>query len=227
VRLVGDSETFSALLTAIGLTPRGTSNFHRLRKRLDEEGIDYRHIRQGNNSNKGRRFIGKKIPLSEVLTKDSSYSRSALKKRLVKEGLISNECGVCNLKNSWCGKPLSMVLDHINGIHDDNRIENLRLLCPNCNSQTLTFAGRSFKISKYCSCGALIHKHSKLCRDCAGQIKRLVVRPSSEELARLLWEKPTTQIARDFGVSDKAVEKWTRKYGLTKPQRGYWAKIAR
>ena len=53
-----------------------------------------------------------------------------------------------------------------------------------------------------------------------------VVHPTSEELNKLLWEKPTLAIAKDFGVSDKAIEKWAKAYGLTKPPRGYWAKQA-
>lgn len=54
--------------------------------------------------------------------------------------------------------------------------------------------------------------------------RRKVIRPSKEELAKLLWEKPTTQIAKDFGVSGKAIQKWAKSYGITKPPRGYWAK---
>jgi len=56
--------------------------------------------------------------------------------------------------------------------------------------------------------------------------QRKVTRPTSEELNKLLWEKPTLAIAKDFGVSDKAIEKWSKAYGLTKPPRGYWAKQA-
>lgn len=54
--------------------------------------------------------------------------------------------------------------------------------------------------------------------------KRKVIRPSKEELSKLLWEKPTTQIAKEFGVSDKAIEKWSKSYGISKPPRGYWEK---
>ncbi|MCZ2224665.1 MAG: hypothetical protein LC122_13660 [Chitinophagales bacterium] len=55
---------------------------------------------------------------------------------------------------------------------------------------------------------------------------RKVERPSKEELEKLLWEKPTTQIAKDFGVSDKAIQKWAEAYGISKPKRGYWNKLA-
>ncbi|WP_017318780.1 PDDEXK-like family protein [Mastigocladopsis repens] len=55
---------------------------------------------------------------------------------------------------------------------------------------------------------------------------RKVERPSKEELQKLVWEKPTAQISKDFGVSDKAVEKWCKAYGIEKPARGYWVKKA-
>ncbi len=61
-------------------------------------------------------------------------------------------------------------------------------------------------------------------RKCSRLAARKVERPSKEDLQQLVWSKPTTQIAKDFGVSDKAVEKWCKAYGIEKPQRGYWAK---
>lgn len=70
--------------------------------------------------------------------------------------------------------------------------------------------------------------HSKTQAVIDGCIKRRKVdRPSKEELTKMLWEKPTLQIAKDFGVSDKAIEKWAKAYGIVKPARGYWAKKAK
>jgi hypothetical protein len=57
-------------------------------------------------------------------------------------------------------------------------------------------------------------------------VRKVKDRPSKEALQKLVWEKPTTQVARDFGVSDKAVEKWCRGYAIQKPPRGYWMKRA-
>jgi hypothetical protein len=55
--------------------------------------------------------------------------------------------------------------------------------------------------------------------------QRKVTRPSKEELQKLLWEKPTIQLAKDFGVSDKAITKWAKSYNINKPPRGHWAKM--
>ena|SRR5260221_472676 len=64
-------------------------------------------------------------------------------------------------------------------------------------------------------------------KETAAHIKaRKVSRPSKEELTKLLWEIPTLQLAKQFGVSDKAIEKWSKAYGISKPPRGHWIKIA-
>lgn len=69
-------------------------------------------------------------------------SRYNVKMRLLRAGLLKNECSDCGL-TEWCGKRLSMHIDHINGIHNDHRLENLRMLCPNCHSQTDTYGGKN------------------------------------------------------------------------------------
>ncbi len=82
----------------------------------------------------------------DVMLVDSrpQTSRTNLKSKLIKAGILAEECAVCGL-SEWLGKKLSLHLDHINGKSKDNRIENLRLLCPNCHSQTETYAGRNVK----------------------------------------------------------------------------------
>ena len=78
----------------------------------------------------------------EALAK--SKSRLTIKRHLLKAGIIVNRCDLCGL-SEWRGHPLSIQIDHVNGIRDDHRLENLRMLCPNCHSQTDTFAARNIK----------------------------------------------------------------------------------
>lgn len=83
-----------------------------------------------------------KKPLHELLRRASS--RTTIKARLIREGFLQNKCGRCGI-SEWCGKPLSVQIDHINGINDDYRLENLRMLCPNCHSLTETHGHRNRK----------------------------------------------------------------------------------
>jgi hypothetical protein len=79
------------------------------------------------------------MPLEELLS--GVRKRTHLKTRLLRLGLKQNRCETCGI-TEWLGRPLSMALHHVNGDGDDNRLENLQMLCPNCHSQTENFAGR-------------------------------------------------------------------------------------
>lgn len=89
--------------------------------------------------------IKRKKDLNEILVENSDYCRTHLKDRLYKEKLKKRKCEKCGQGETWKGKKMSLILDHINGVHNDNRIENLRMLCPNCNSTLETHAGKNKK----------------------------------------------------------------------------------
>ena len=146
-----------------------SSNYNALRQRLDKDGIDYSHIKLGMGSNKNRKFPNRAIPLEEVMIKGSTYNRTNLKRRLLKNGMLNNKCDICGQEEIWNNQKLVMVLDHINGINNDHRGENLQMLCPNCNSQQKTFAGRQNKKRYNCKkCGIKITKKFKnsICKSC-------------------------------------------------------------
>jgi hypothetical protein len=244
--IVSECETVGQILAKLGMRNHG-SNFKTLTKRFVADGIDYVSLKKEYTPR-----IKKLTPLEDVLVEHSTYPRGSLKKRLIQNGMLKNQCAKCGLGTEWDGERLVLVLDHINGSHDDNRIHNLRLLCPNCNSQTDTFAGRRNKVHKthvvtksignvakivtrrlgianVCpNCAKWKCAKSTLCNDCQNRspklARRKTERPTAEQLQKLLWDVPTVEIAKAHGVSDKAVGKWARSYGLAKPPRGYWSK---
>lgn len=113
-------------------------NYNTIRARLIKDNIDFSHILLGN---KGRKSPNKGVPLKNVLVKNSNYCKRTLKRRLIKDNFLKNECygDGCDNVGEWLGKPLILQLDHINGDRMDDRITNLRLLCPNCHTQTKTW----------------------------------------------------------------------------------------
>jgi hypothetical protein len=144
-KLVRESSTFTEIARGCGLQNKG-GNIHTVRRRITRDGLDASHIKCGLGSNKGKKFGDRfrlSPPLNEVMVKNSTYSRGALKRRLIANGMLKNECAICGMLPEWRGQPLVLRLDHKNGVYNDARRKNLRLLCPNCDSQTPTFAGRN------------------------------------------------------------------------------------
>jgi 5-methylcytosine-specific restriction endonuclease McrA len=177
------------------------------------------------------RFLNR-LGTHDVFKEKSNYNRSQLKKRMVEECGVEYKCVECGVSDSYNNKPISLQLDHINGVSDDNRLENLRFLCPNCHSQTETFCGKHKVQKNFCKCGKQIHRKSNMCRSCGSkhgfsklrEFKTKINWPATELLKEWLWREPTVKIAKQLGLSDKAVEKHILKLGLTKPPRGYWMK---
>lgn len=161
------------------------------------------------------------IPLNNVLVENSSYNRGQLKRRLIDNGMIKNKCSICDAPNEWMGKPLVMVLDHINGVNDDNRLENLRLVCPNCNSQLDTHAGRNVAhihaSNKCVDCDKDVLRGSTRCKACDNVSRigkrRKVERPSKSVLMSMLKSDTYVNVGKFYGVTDNAVRKWVVGYG--------------
>lgn len=146
----------------------------------------------------------------------------SLKKRLIGLG-VEDRCVICGQLPEWNGLPLVLQLDHINGNNKDNRRENLRILCGHCHSQTDTFSGRNRKIKYNClDCFRPIKKESTRCPSCRNKVFRTpekIVWPSEEKLQELVFSMPITHVAKQLGVSDKAVIKRCKTRGVPYPSK--------
>jgi hypothetical protein len=124
-----------------GVKPCG-GNYLVLKNKIKKLGISTNHF-SGQSWRKGSKAPVKDAYSMEiVLTKNFYYNSNRLRKRLISEGYKLHMCEICN-NSTWNNNPIPLELDHINGDNMDNRIENLRIVCPNCHAQTPTYRGKN------------------------------------------------------------------------------------
>ena len=226
IKLINTANSISEILASVGASVKGNGSWRAFRLRAKEESIDLTSFTERCKKNHKHVLskVNKPIPIREVLVENSSYSRQELKRRLVSNDLLKYRCAICDNNGQWMGKKISLQLDHINGTSNDNRLDNLRFLCPNCHSQTGNFSGKARRINKedlICiTCGRPRSKSSKtgLCIKCSSSKNgkssahknRVVNRPSKEKILDLLKTNSYTAVGRMYNVSDNAVRKWLK-----------------
>lgn len=138
---VAKSYSVASTLRELNLVAAGGNyrSFHRL---VAKYNVDTSHF-TGQGWNRGQ-VHGTKYPLEEYLSNKRTISSHTLRLRLIKEGIFEQKCYSCNL-TEWLGQPIALELEHINGVHEDNTLNNLTLLCPNCHAQTSTYRGKNQK----------------------------------------------------------------------------------
>lgn len=140
--VVDENTSVSAIVQALGYSKNSGGMAKVVRNRIKELNINTEHFKLHNT-------FYTVYPLEEILIENSPYTNIYwLKKRIIKEGLLEYKCEICNNEGEWMGNPLTLQLDHKNGICNDHRLDNLRFLCPNCHAQTETYSGKNAKMNK-------------------------------------------------------------------------------
>ncbi|MDQ3759409.1 MAG: HNH endonuclease [Actinomycetota bacterium] len=221
---ISTSRSWAEALRKLGMCHSG-GNWKLLRDRAQAWGISADHFdpyARGREVAKQRRRA-----LDEILVENSTYSRFALKERLYAEGLKKRRCELCGQDEMWKGQAMTLILDHINGIRNDNRLENLRIVCPNCAATLETHCGRKNRLDiserncVHCSKSFRPNRmDQRYCSPACGSRsagprgprpeRRRCERPPLEQLLREIDELGYLATGRKYGVSDNAIRKWVR-----------------
>lgn len=133
VEAVRESVCMTDVCKALNVTACSFT-YARIKKVCEDHAISTTHFDVSGSRRRGK----KQYSFEEIFCERSSVPRAGLRAMAIRHGLFRGVCSLCGI-GEWLGKPLTIELDHINGISDDNRVHNLRWLCPNCHSQTPTF----------------------------------------------------------------------------------------
>lgn len=227
---VVNSKSYSDVCRRIGLST-GHGNRKTVIKYIERYHLDISHFDSGYEASiKAER---KQRSFKEYLVKNSSLKNRNvwLKKKLIESGLKEAKCEGegCNISDTWLGQEITLQLDHVNGDNTDNRLENLKMLCPNCHSITPTFC-KGKKRSHYqksdiskaqkqsrdiiCpNCGEKKWKYAQRCMSCENKSRiKLEIPFSLDELEQSVNDIGYAATGKKYGVSDNTIRRWINKH---------------
>lgn len=216
--LANNCSSFRQLAEKLGYSMNGGTSSATVKKYCEYYNINTEHF---TNLPKGQI---KRNP-ENIFIKNSTANQSTLRRWYEKGNYTEYKCSICGLEPFWNGKELTLTLDHINGDNRDDRLENLRWVCPNCDRQLDTFCSKNMnydirkqkKQINYCKkCGKEISADAELCIECYGLSIRKVERPTANDLQIILKENKGnfTKVGQLFNVSDNTIRKWCKSYNL-------------
>ena len=225
-KLLNEASSYRDVLKKLGFTCFSSHSI--LKRRMREEDLSSEKIDLNRSEERRKKAKERDRPsLDEVLIENSSYSRNSIKTRLLSENRLKYECSECGNTGQWKDKKLTLQLDHINGVNNDNRRENLRLLCPNCHSQTDTHGAKNWKREKIkgvksstCQCGNKMLDTSEICRECFNKKRPCKIKVSKEELIADMSSMSLVKVGKKHGVTDNCVRKHCARLGIKFPKRG-------
>lgn len=141
VNLIKNSANIAEVLFKLGYTVKGNSwGYSQVKQRMTDLNLSSANFKGKNayyETNKER-----EISPDKLFRINCKHTRTVLRRNIIRNNLLPYKCAICGI-SKWNNKTLSLELDHINGMNNDNRLENLRFLCPNCHSQTTTYGSRN------------------------------------------------------------------------------------
>ena len=212
-KIIMDSTSFQEVARKLGYKSYSGGTAKLLKKRVEELNISIGHFHLHTEDRVNRN-------VQNVFVQNSTVAQATLRRWYLKGEYSPYICSICGLEPEWQGKPLSLILDHINGDNHDDRIENLRWVCPNCNAQLPTTGSKNVKKRIYvrnpcfCNdCGKEISYGATRCPECYQ--KTIQDKPvTREELKLLIRTTPFSVIGARFNVTDNAIRKWCDSYNL-------------
>jgi len=233
------SSSYTEVVKCLGI-PLNGGTVRYIKRRIEKFNISVAHFCRSKQKQSNKRKTASEILVDRTETK--TIGQAFLLKRALLEIGRTYECEKCKIKE-WQGQAITLQIHHIDENSYNHKAENLMFICPNCHTQTKNYAGKGAKQpkskhlksnNKCLKCKKALSKinPSGFCKHCYSTSemneaileKRTKFVITKEELQKIVWEMPSTQIAAMYGVSDKAVEKRCKKLGIEKPPRGYWAK---
>lgn len=191
IDLIKTSTCIKEVLFKLGYTTTGNSwGYSQIKERM-------RILQLQNSDFKGKSALTQSKPVNNknLFTK-ANHPRCVVRRRIIQDGLLEYKCAICGI-SEWNGKKLSLELDHINGVNNDNRLHNLRFLCPNCHSQTSTYGAKNKDL----------------------YVKDFDITPDMEKLVITSYNKLHNKhkVAKALGFKICVVKEILNKAGLSKP----------
>jgi len=207
-------------LRQLGKNPRNTGYLHWVKERIAKAGIDISHFNYDVNRNKGLVYA-----TNEMFAKDSRVPRERVRATVIKKNLIPYKCAECGFSGKWRGKDVALHLDHINGIANDHRLENLRFLCPMCHAATETYCGKNVRERRmrekpkyHCIvCGVELKRNGKYCASCYQKSLSKTSDLDQEQVTSLIADVGMEQAAQQLGMNVSTLRRWRDRNHISIP----------
>lgn len=205
-KAIANNSTLAGALRELGRSLVGT-NYKWLKQKIVTYGLDTSHW-------KGRAHgispQPNRVVADDIFVENCKHARGTVKRFLIKNAIIPYVCSVCSAGPEWRGRPISLILDHVNGAPNDCRKENLRFLCPNCNAQTDTYCGKNVKNRTKtepmkCKCGK--PSPTGCCKSCSQKQRHNIPYPPLSVLLEKILKTKTLTVAQELGISVTSLKK--------------------